>query len=118
MKSRFNSCKGSLLPMLAVVVAGCVASLPEPGRRDVALAAAKWPGTTLGQLKAGRGAYVKRCSGCHQLYLPASREPDAWPGIVGDMTAERGVPREEVVLIERYLVIASARERAARGPAD
>ena len=78
------------LGTLALLAAGCDASLPE----------AESPGARL---------YADRCSGCHRLYAPGSLTTAMWEVTVQRMQGElvrRGVPpltREEQATLLAYL---------------
>jgi len=86
------------------VTAACAASLRHPSPQDAVLLAPRWPGTTLEDLERGRRLYVRRCSGCHNLFLPGTHPPEDWPRLVDDMAAKarlRAGERDDVV---RFLV--------------
>ena len=78
------------LGTLALVVAGCDASLPDP----------ESPGATL---------YANRCTGCHRLYAPGSLTAPMWEVTVQRMQGElvrRGVPplsKDEQATLLAYL---------------
>jgi hypothetical protein len=87
-----------------VAVAGCAAALRQATPEDAVRLAPRWPGTTLADLQRGRSLYVRRCSGCHNLFLPRAFPAERWPGLVDDMAAKaRLAPgaRDDVV---RFLV--------------
>jgi len=91
--------------------AACAAALRHPTPEDVTLLAPKWPGTTLADLQRGRSLYVRRCSGCHNLVLPAAHSPGAWPERVDRMADKarlRPGEREDVV---RFLVAVASDDR-------
>ncbi|HSD28943.1 MAG TPA: hypothetical protein VLL75_16710 [Vicinamibacteria bacterium] len=84
--------------------AACAAGLRHASPADVALVAARWPGTTVEDLERGRRLYVRRCSGCHNLVLPSAHSPRRWPELVDEMVKEarlRPGERDDVV---RFLV--------------
>jgi mono/diheme cytochrome c family protein len=86
------------------VTAACAASLRHALPQDAVLLAPRWPGTTLQDLERGRALYVRRCAGCHTLFLPGAYPPAAWPGLVDAMAAKarlRPGERDDVV---RFLV--------------
>lgn len=73
--------------LLALALAGCDATLPEPD-------------------SAAAQLYGRRCGGCHRLYAPGSLTPAMWEMQVGRMQGEmtrRGVApltaaeREEIL---------------------
>jgi cytochrome c5 len=86
------------------VTAACAAALRHPAPQDAVLVAPQWPGTTLEDLERGRGLYVRRCSGCHNLILPGAHPPGDWPRLVDEMATKgrlRPGERDDVV---RFLV--------------
>jgi hypothetical protein len=89
---------------LLLLLAGCAGGLPHPTAEVAARAAQSQPGVTLEILEAGRGLYVLRCSGCHNLVPPTAKQPQEWPAWVGKMAGRAKLPPEERSLIERYLV--------------
>ena len=97
----------------AVLVAGFIAAscaaLPHPGPADLQRAQAKFPGTTVDSLEAGRTAYVRRCSGCHNLRLPESQASDNWPRIIDEMGQKAHLVPGEKELITAFLVTVSLR---------
>jgi hypothetical protein len=97
------------------VTSACAAALRHPLPQDAALLAPRWPGTTLADLERGRSLYVRRCSGCHQLFLPGGHPPGAWPRIVDDMaTKARLDPRERDDVV-RFLVALASDDGNATG---
>lgn len=93
----------------ALLVAGCVSAVPEPTAADAARAQTLEPSATLADLAQGRKAYVARCAGCHQLYPPAERSPEAWPAIVSGMAARAKVTDTDRDAIKLYLTTMSRR---------
>jgi len=63
------------------------------------------------RLAAGRALYVDKCSGCHNLHLPAEYTPEEWKGYVAYMTAEAKITPQEAQAISHYLAATSARNR-------
>ena len=96
--------KYAVLISLVAASAACVSALPHPTEADARVAAARFDGVTLAELDVGRRSYVASCAGCHHLYLPADRPPDAWPPIVAEMSARGSVSSADSRAIERYLV--------------
>jgi hypothetical protein len=88
--------------MLSAVA--CVASLPQPDARDAIRASARWPGTTVADLRAGRATLVESCAGCHALPLPREHGAARWEGIVRDMADEARLDAGERDRLLRYLV--------------
>lgn len=93
------------------LAAACSAALDHPTPQDAEWAQSEWPGTTVEKLAQGRALYVDKCSGCHNLHLPAEHTPEEWKGYVAYMTAEAKITSEEASTIARYLAAASARAR-------
>ena len=99
--------KTAIYCFLVAGTAACVSRLPHPTETDVRVASAQFDGVTLEELVAGRRAYVVSCAGCHNLYLPKARSPEAWPAIVAEMSARGTVDTTRARQIERYLVTMS-----------
>jgi mono/diheme cytochrome c family protein len=95
----------------AAMAAACSAALDHPTPQDAQWASNEWPGTTVEDLAHGRALYVDKCSGCHNLHLPAEHAPGEWKGFVAYMVAEAKLTPEEQAEIVRYLAAASARSR-------
>jgi hypothetical protein len=95
---------------IAVVLA-CSAALDHPTPQDAEWAQREWPGTTVQNLAAGRALYVDKCSGCHNLHLPAEHTPEEWRGYVAYMTADAKITSQQATQISRYLAAVSARDR-------
>jgi cytochrome c5 len=93
----------------AAAAAGCVSAIPHPESRDLPVAKARWSDATLSELEQGRSAYVSKCSGCHQLFVPGVRGPESWPLALDEMSARAKLGPGQRVQIERYLVAISAR---------
>lgn len=89
-----------------IAVSGCVV-LRHPTEQDVAVGQRLWPELTLGELEAGRRAYVRRCSGCHALHLPESLGAREWLEQMEEMAVEAKLTPEERALIERFLLVTS-----------
>jgi hypothetical protein len=62
--------------------------------------------TSLADLKKGRDLYVKKCSGCHQLYLPKQYDEKNWKINLNMMQAEAEISDEEKQLIYQYITSA------------
>jgi mono/diheme cytochrome c family protein len=103
--------RGSIALIVCCASVGCAAALPRATPGDVELARARWPETTVQELNRGREVYANKCSGCHQLYLPSSRPPTAWPPVLAKMASEAKLTEQQSELIERYLVTLSERAR-------
>ncbi len=92
--------------LLAGAVA-CAAGLRHPTERDARAATSQWPGTALEDLQRGRSLYVRRCSGCHTLYLPSAYPAEAWPALVDSMSRKARLSREQQLDITRFVVTLS-----------
>lgn len=89
----------------AVLTAGgCAAALRQATPDDAVRLAPRWPGTTLEDLQRGRGLYVRRCSGCHNVYLPRAFPPEKWPGLVDEMAVKARLGPGERDDVVRFLV--------------
>jgi hypothetical protein len=73
----------------------------------VTAARARWPDTSRATLEQGRSLYVRRCSGCHNLYVPSDYPASAWPEIVEEMSEKAKLDRDERDQVLRYLIVAS-----------
>ena len=94
----------------------CMPALRAPGESDVRRAVARWPDATLGQLERGRKVYTAKCSGCHNLHLPSSLPPAAWPTAVDAMVSAYAIrlERSDREAMLRYLVTMSEKTRAEK----
>jgi len=100
----------------AVLTAGgCAAALRQATPDDAVRLAPRWPGTTLADLQRGRGLYVRRCSGCHNVYLPAAFPPEKWPGLVDDMAVKARLGPGERDDVVRFLVAVASDDVDAKG---
>jgi hypothetical protein len=96
--------------LVAGVLAGCGAALPEPDASDVEKLGVIDSGVTLEHLEHGRSLYVARCAGCHTLKDPRSLTSEAWIRALRTMQVEEGVRLQasEARDIERFLVAMSS----------
>jgi len=64
------------------------------------------PGVTLENLTQDRKTYVKTCSGCHALHLPAEFPSQRWPSLVQEMVTVQKVKLtgEQRHQIEEFLM--------------
>jgi cytochrome c5 len=99
------------LATAVALAAACSAALDHPTPQDAEWAQREWPGTTVQDLARGRALYVDKCSGCHNLHLPAEHTPDEWKSYVAYMVAEAKITPQEQASIARFLASASARSR-------
>jgi hypothetical protein len=100
-----------------LLLAACGAALVHPGPADAALAAGRWPGTTVPDLERARELYVARCSRCHALHVPEQYPAAAWPQLIARMAPKAKLSVEERSEITRFLVTTSARVRGEALPA-
>ena len=103
------------LALAAGLGVSCAAALRHASPEDAAHLAPQWPGTTVEDLERGRRLYVRRCSGCHTLFLPAAYPKEAWPGLVDAMAEKarlRPAEREDVV---RFLVAVASDDARRAG---
>jgi hypothetical protein len=114
MRNRYSAAGLVFATAIAVVLA-CSAALDHPTPQDAEWAQREWPGTTLEELAQGRALYVDKCSGCHNLHVPAEHTPEEWKGYVAYMTADAKITPEEAKEIARYLAAVSARDRGGAG---
>lgn len=85
--------------------------LPQLTSAQVQWAGQQWAGMEEAQLAEARLLYVNRCSGCHNLILPAAHDLDKWKKVLDEMALRaklNDLQREE---IWRYL------QTAKSGPA-
>jgi hypothetical protein len=101
----------------AALAAACSAALDHPTPQEAQWASREWPGTAVEDLARGRALYVDKCSGCHNLHLPAEHSPDEWKGYVAYMVADAKITPEEQAQIVRFLAAASARYRGLEASA-
>jgi len=101
------------------LLAGCAGSgaFPQPTAKHVEYSERGGYPATLASLKNGRGLYVNRCSGCHDLFKPADYPPGDWPRIVLDMQSNAELNEVQMVDITRYLVAVSTAAREVASPA-
>jgi mono/diheme cytochrome c family protein len=78
-------------------------------------AATKWQGMNAEELARGRALYATKCSGCHNLHLPAEYTTEEWKKFVDEMAEDANVSASEEVLISRYLITLS-KDGAAAAP--
>ncbi|HSD67452.1 MAG TPA: cytochrome c [Vicinamibacteria bacterium] len=94
----------AIVALAAGLGAACAAALRHGTPRDAVLLAPRWPGTTVEDLERGRRTYVRRCSGCHTLILPAAHSPEEWPRLVDAMAKKARLRPEEREDVVRFLV--------------
>lgn len=84
--------------IVIVALSSCVASLYVPTEID-----AKVFNTTLAALKTGRELYINKCSGCHNLYLPASYRKQEWQQLMDKMQKPAKIDNSQKELIMKYI---------------
>ena len=98
---------------VAVILAAlaCGGTLPPPSTSDVKSASARWPGTSIEQLQAGRRAFLAQCGKCHSLKSESSVPKEAWEETVSRMRSKNGakLTDEDVANISRYLYAIASR---------
>lgn len=95
----------TVMAVLAGVLWACASGqVPRPSPEHLRTARERWPDMEPGGLERGRGLYVARCGGCHNLYPPKSIPAARWPEIVDRMSGRAGMEAEEARLVLRYLV--------------
>lgn len=107
---------GVLLAGGLCATAACAAALRHASPQDVALLAARWPGTTVEDLERGRGLYVRRCSGCHNLILPRTFRPERWPSLVDEMAQKARLGPAERDDVVRFLVAVASDDAGRSRP--
>jgi mono/diheme cytochrome c family protein len=101
----------ALLASSLGLTGACAAALRHATPDDAALVAPRWPGTTVEDLDRGRRLYVRRCSGCHNLFLPRAFPPERWPRLVDEMAEKGRLGPAERDDVTRFLVaVASDRD--------
>jgi hypothetical protein len=73
-------------------------------RKLLATAAARWPGTTLAQVKAGAIIYRTKCTRCHANYVLSNFTEDRLNYEFTRMTRLAELDPEEEVQIIRYVL--------------
>lgn len=98
--------------LLAAAASACVSAIPQATEADLGVARERFgDAVTVADLDGDRSLYVKRCAGCHNLYEPTRKSPNAWPATVADMGARGDIPQGDLKRIERYLVTMSGRAK-------
>jgi hypothetical protein len=88
-------------------LAGCATIIPEP-----TMEMAGGDAGAFEALRAGRGVYVNKCSGCHTLIAPERHSDGEWRKEVEEMIAKKKVklgPEDRESLL-RYLSAANGRD--------
>ena len=114
-KRDFSSVLTSSVAALAFAAA-CSGGLPRPNAPDAERAAARWPTVQLTDLKEGRAIYVRKCGGCHRLYLPSKFSPQHWEASMDEMSSRAELTTAQRLKLEAYLWSLSARPPAPAPP--
>jgi cytochrome c1 len=80
---------------------------PTPGPADAALAATKFPGTTLAQLQEGQTLYKANCVRCHELIPPKARTEAIWREVTPPMAQKARIDATTEAKILAYVVTMS-----------
>ncbi len=91
----------------AILLAGCISSIPIVSEIDVSKAQVQWSGVTLEQLRSDRELYIIKCSGCHSLYKPDQYSDAEWNSILPKMNIKSKLNSVESEQIKRYLSLYS-----------
>lgn len=98
---------------LAAVLWGCMPGmLPPVTPVQAQWAGQRWPDADLAQLGEARRLYINRCSGCHNLVLPAAEDLAQWQKILPKMALRANLNEAQRELIWRYI------QTAKGAPAD
>lgn len=84
---------------------GACVTLPHASPVDAARARERWPEVTQETLETARTTYVRRCSGCHLLYVPAARPAQEWPAALATMSKKARLKPDEAREVERFLIV-------------
>lgn len=90
------------------ILVSCATALPIPTRVHAEWAAQRWPETDTTALQHGRDLYIRKCSGCHNLYTPTSYTEQEWVKEVAAMQKKAKITDEQREIILRYLITAAA----------
>lgn len=91
-----------------IVLSGCgSSSIPVVSEADVLRAQIHWKNVTFVQLNADRDLYIKKCSGCHSLYLPNQYNDSTWNSILPIMNVKSKLNISEGIQVQRYLSLFS-----------
>lgn len=107
--------KKSILFAALCLLTACGAKLAVLTQADADRGAQKFPGLTLKDLQEGQSLFKAKCSQCHPLKNPTSRDEAAWRKVVPRMAAkaERRANKQKIdpatqEKILKYLITASA----------
>ena len=94
--------KRLLLPLVAVVLAGCAGD-PIP---EVTPSMARKTDVDPAKLAHGRELYIANCNRCHERVLPGSMDPEYWRGIIPHMARNAKLTSTEQADVLNYLIAA------------
>src|SRR5438093_120585 len=94
-----------LLFLLALcILIACASNKLAPKSENLSQMQQKVPGITLEKAQQGYALYKQKCSGCHQLYAPASYTIPEWDKVLKAMFPKAKIQDEETKgLIRDYL---------------
>lgn len=88
----------------AVAVLGCASSLPHVSPMQAQWAAQRYPGMDVEMYEQARKLYVKKCSRCHNVVLPAKLSMEKWQRMIDKMAPKAKLKGNEKDLIWAYIV--------------
>ncbi len=98
----------TLLSISLTVLFGCAVSLPEPTEADLQQFRKSDTTLTLQSITDARAVYIRKCSGCHSLYLPGQLDRYRWKGIVDTMSLKAKINQTDKEKITGYLLLYSS----------
>jgi mono/diheme cytochrome c family protein len=93
--------RGAVVGAVAMFAGSCAGSSWLPKATDALASHA--PGSNVEKLAEGRRLYVARCSGCHNLPLPASQTAEEWASEMDDMGQRAKLGPEQQAAVVAYL---------------
>ncbi len=91
-----------IILIITTILIECATPLYLPTEID-----AKNCNTSVEKLKMGRELYLKKCGGCHSLYLPSQYTKHEWQKIMNEMQKPAKINNYQKELIIKYLIIKS-----------
>jgi mono/diheme cytochrome c family protein len=89
---------------MLVMLAACAGQIPRPTPPQARWAAQRWPGATPEALEQGRSLYIRKCSGCHTLRVPAVYSQERWPQILDKMQKRAKLSEADKESILHYVL--------------
>ena len=86
--------------ILGLTLYSCASSIPRPDASHQAWAEKHWSNIDLND---GREAYVKNCSGCHNLHSPAEHTEKEWDVLFGEMASKSKMNAKDSISVIAYL---------------